>query len=292
MRRFRGWRRAVLPGVALGIGAGALATTLAFVDYLTIRQPSLVREPDRVFSLPTVFNSRTYQHLHGVLQHLEVAGYRRAQAEVADERRAAWWPAVLECGTPNYFDVLALPIGRGRAWTSPADDFEHVIVVGERFWHQRLGSRPDVLGTPLTVNGIVYRIIGVSPAGYSGLRVEPADLFVPIEADPEVCLHRGRELLDSGNWLTAMGRLRSGSTLSAAASELAAHGEEGRALLVPLPQARLGTIAQDVKASRLGVVAAGALLLLAVCNVVGLQALRGLDRRDEVAIRLQLGATR
>ena len=63
-----------------------------------------------------------------------------------------------------------------------APDDEDVVVVSHGLWQRMLGEREDVLGRRITINGKPSLVIGVAPAGFTGLlRGLPADLWLPLE---------------------------------------------------------------------------------------------------------------
>src|SRR4029077_13471167 len=62
-----------------------------------------------------------------------------------------------------------------------------VAVVSDRFWRQRLGGAPDVIGRGLTLNGTHFTIVGVGPRQFAGVWLEaPADVWIPLVMQAEV----------------------------------------------------------------------------------------------------------
>ena len=87
-------------------------------------------------------------------------------------------------------------------------------------WTDAFGVDPNVIGHTLTVNGCALTIIGVAPAGFSGVWLEtPADLWIPLTLQGDV---RYRQNYSANNsdplkswipqdgirWLDVVGRVR------------------------------------------------------------------------------------
>ena len=43
-----------------------------------------------------------------------------------------------------------------------------VAVISHDFWQTRFGGRPDIVGRDIRLNGHVFTIVGVTPAGFPG----------------------------------------------------------------------------------------------------------------------------
>ena len=60
-------------------------------------------------------------------------------------------------------------------------------MVSDRFWRTRLAADADVIGRQIWLNRQRTTIIGVAEQDFQGLfPVTPADIFVPVTADPAV----------------------------------------------------------------------------------------------------------
>jgi len=121
----------------------------------------------------------------------------------------------------GYFSVLGSPPALGRL-LGPNDDRtvgeSPVVVLSHAYWQASFGSRPDVLGETLLVNGRTLAIVGVAPAGFEGttLGVKP-QVFLPITM--RWLMQPGRNA-DHANrrsyWLYLFARLKPGVSMEQA----------------------------------------------------------------------------
>ena len=219
--------------------------------------------------------------------------------------------------TEEYFSGLGLEAERGRLLDG--GDFTagaaQAVVISDAFWGEHFGRRADAVGKVIMVNRHPATIIGITPAGFTGLEPGRADAFwVPAAAaDPLLpwsLRPEGGSAYESSQywWLQVMARRRRGvseARLLAALAPVfnAAAAGEVRALLKPgddAPQLRVHRGAQGINDSAdafgptltLLMAGAGVLLLLACVNVAILLLARSSARRKEIAVRLALGARR
>ena len=96
----------------------------------------------------------------------------------------------------GFFETLGVSALLGRTF-GDADDQRSggpdgpVVVISHGFWQRRFGGAGDVVGRTLTLDGVSFTVIGVTPPEFFGVDVGfGIDVFVPIGTEPLV---RGEE---------------------------------------------------------------------------------------------------
>jgi len=195
--------------------------------------------------------------------------------------------------TANFFDVLGIQPAAGRGF-APDDDRAGampVAIIAETL-RRRLGDDRAAIGRTLDLDGRTFTVIGILPSGFNYL--DECDVFVANGAFVSDSSMQER-FNHSGYY--ALGRLRAGVTVEAAAREIAGiestitrdHPEAGgvRATLRPLASRLVGDIRQPLLVL---LCAVGFMLIIAGVNITSLQVARNAVRRREFAIRQALGA--
>ena len=196
--------------------------------------------------------------------------------------------------TPGFFDLLGITPSPGRTgWASRTGAEVPEVVLAEDFWRRAFGGAPSAVGSRIELDGVSHTVIGVVPqaGGYPA----PVDLFTPLVYD-ERQLGEG---MRGARYLEGIARVRAESSIEAAGAEFAAFIESlGDAH--PIHAGWTGEVVslrEDLAGPfravlRLLLAAGSAFLILAIVNVTGLVATRGIELRHEQGIRLALGASR
>jgi len=205
----------------------------------------------------------------------------------------------------NYFSVLRVSAAHGRTF-GPEDDtpnVANVAVVSDRFWRRRLNGDTQAIGKTIVIDTDPIVVVGVMPPGFvhPGRTVHgEVDIWSPagFGGSSSISPGRGRRRLEG-----CLARLQTSVTLEQARARLADYGvlvsqqfpsdypsRNGWApRVIPLHEDVVGAIATPMFVLLSGV---GLLLLVACVNVAHLFLARSSARRQEVAIRQALGASR
>lgn len=86
----------------------------------------------------------------------------------------------LEAGAvqPNFFQMIGVEPVLGRTFRSREDVGNHVVVLSYALWQRRFDSATGIVGRNITLEGELYRVIGVLPRDFTWNNHE-TDVWVP-----------------------------------------------------------------------------------------------------------------
>jgi predicted permease len=317
-----GFTTVAVLSLALGIGANTAIFTVINAVFL---HPLAIDEPSRVVELFTKDN-KTVQTAGFALTASSFANYEdyRDQNTVFTGLASyfnfglQWTHGSETQGLPgtmassNYFEVLGIKPFRGRFFAPEAKGEApetNVAVLSHSLWSQKFGSDPDIVGKPLTLNGMSFTVIGVAPEGFKGTfsLAGPDRVWVPLAMKDQLATGQLKQLIPNRRfrWLSMAGRLKPGvslrqaeaglKTIASALEKQYPDANDGRTVEVALEtDAALGINqrGQLVRAGGTLMAVVGVVLLIACVNLANLLLAQAATREREIGIRAAMGASR
>jgi predicted permease len=290
--------------ITLALGIGASTTIFSVVDSLLLRPLPYPNAP-RIVRIWNTLAPRGMMEIP--VSEPEFLEYRRSQSFVhlagfsvgaltltgsGDPLHvAASW------GTSDFFSVMGTEPILGRVFTADEQQPGHtqVAVLSYRLWQNHFASSREIIGKSILLNGHSCTVVGVMPRTFN-FPSDDVDVWQPLPiavANSNVGNH----------YLNLIADLKPQATLEQARSEMATvlnrtmhkypkyyGGAVGIGVsLIPLRQQMVGNLRPTVLVLMSGV---SFMLLIACTNVASLLLARGEDRKQEIATRTALGATR
>jgi putative ABC transport system permease protein len=287
---------------ALALGVGTNSAIFSVLDTVLLR-PLPYPDADRMVTFLNTAPTGPY-YPNSIMKFVFLRRQTSAFEDVCAFRNGtaalegAGYPEAIPSTTASaeYFRVFrSFPIAMGRAFTADEDrpGGNRVAVMSDSLWKRRFGADTRILGQTISLSGKSYEVIGVTAPGTHTERDPPTEVWMPLQLDPSS--------QDQNHYLTVVGRLKPGVTLSGANAQLRFGADEFRREhpgVLPAQQGfkverELDALIGDVRMPLLVLAGAVSLvLLIASANVANLLLVRASIRKREIAIRAAVGASR
>lgn len=304
----RNWRRR--PGflfavtVSLGLGIGASCTMFSVI-YRVILQAPPYQHPER---LAVIWESSPARRVvKGSAALANIVAWRKAARSLERIEYLARDTAAAALSGNGYTqrvsvqqvsaglpDFLGMKPALGRAFLeSEVRQGARPVLVSDHFWRETLGGEPRPVGRPVTLDGILYQIVGIVPRDFDLF----TDFYGPdflVPADPNM----SDAAAATSRRYIAIARLRKGVPLAQARTEMKIVARRLEDTLPELdrgwsvnPQSLQDALTAIYKPALYPLFGAVLILLLIGCvNVSNMLLIEAARRSKEIALRAALGA--
>ena len=307
--------------VTLALGLGVNAAMFSLLDAILFRAPAGIVDAGGVKRLWSLIKFRSgAQYWSGydysTFAAIETAVSDKAAVVLYDSPEAFTLgrgeepPKVnVSLANSSFFSLLGVRAARGRIYGADEEVLvasAPVTVISDRFWQREFSRDPDVVGKIVHFNNKPYTVIGVTPAGFSGVELDETEAWVPLGSNPgyspktqtswttnpningfQVLLRPKPDVAESQleQHLTlalrqpgmSPGRRQDTTTVARLGSVIRAQGP--------------GKVATSQQVAERASIVALFVLIIAFANVVNLLLARAVRRQREIAVRVALGSS-
>jgi macrolide transport system ATP-binding/permease protein len=313
LRRSPGFSLIAILCLTLGIGANA--AVFSWIEGILFRPYPLVSHQERLVAVGGTSNGapggnplswpdfQDLQRRCTLCETLFVSKITGTTLSIGDRAERTTGSIV----SANYFDAIGVHPMLGRGFLPGEDTGQSahpVTVISYQLWKSRFQGDPQIIGKTQRLNGVVHTIVGVAPEDFYGTFVGwGMNFWVPASME-DIFESGGYKLEDrAARWIESYARLKPKVTRQQAQQEFAAISarleteypttNRGRAFrLWPLWQTPFNNAGTLLPTLEIMVAVVAFVLLIACANVGNLLLVRSFARRQEMSVRLAVGAGR